>query len=287
MQKTSKKALFVALAIILAITALGILGYYYGFLGFIYNVALPKAMGNFNLIVLAMIFGVAAFFSPCAISVLPAYVSHYLSTGDQETTTKIGRLLYLGLLGALGIILVNMVIGLVIAVLGNAAPFEKDPRDDIALVLGVRIAVGAIITLLGIMTISGKRLRIPFAQHLLSKASFDQSIFYYGIFYNTAAIGCTGPILLGLILFALSAWSFAGAITVFVVFSLTMGVLMIITTVLIGLFKGTLVRKMMTALPVIEKIAGATMIFIGLALVILTLEGNNLFVEWFFPYLLE
>lgn len=285
MRSKARNPLFILLLVFLTVGALGFLGYQYGFLGFIYNVAIPQTMSNFSLVVLSVIFGIAAFFSPCAISVLPAYISHYLSAEEAEESSQLSRLLYLGFLGALGIIIVNMVVGAVIGLLGSAAPFEKDPRDDIALVLGIRIAIGAIITVLGIMTMTGKTLRLPFVSSFLDKISFKSSIFYYGIFYNAAAVGCTGPIMLGLMLYALSTWSFSGALTAFVVFSITMGILMIIMTVLIGLFKGTIVKKMIPLLPMIKKIMGAIMIVVGLFLVILTLEGNRIFVDLFFPYL--
>lgn len=284
------RGILIFLIILVLLIFLGFTGYYLGFLGFIYNVMMPEAFGNFPLVILSIIFGVAAFFSPCSFTVLPAYVSHYL-TGNKDQakqTSQIGNIakgLYFGLIAALGVLTINIIIGLIIAVLGSAAPFAKDPRQDIPLILGIRVVAGLIIAYLGLLTILGKHLEIPVLPNLIGRLSFGKSIFLYGMLYNGAAIGCTGPILLGLILYALTSGSFSTALTAFIIFALTMGTLMIILTTLTAIFKSTVAQKFAPLTPTIQKIAGYVMIFAGLSIVLLTLQGNKLFVQVFFPFL--
>lgn len=283
---TSKSPIFYFVLALLALIILGFLGYYFGFLGFIYNVMMPEAFGKFPLIILAMIFGTAAFFSPCSFSVLPAYVSHYLAGDIQGEKNAIRKGIYFGLIAAIGVITINVLVGLVIALLGSAAPFAKDPREDIALILGIRAVAGLLIITMGILTVLDRPLPVPsFFHKLMGRASFGKSIFLYGLLYNGAAVGCTGPILLGLTLYALSAGSFVSAFTAFVVFALTMGTLMIILTTAIAMFKEKATQKLIPLTPVIKKIAGWVMILAGLAIVLLTLEGNRIFVKIFFPFL--
>ena len=284
MKAESKKILAYALLVILIIVFIGFLGYYFGFLGIIYNVIMPQTFSKFNIITLSIIFGIAAFFSPCAFIVLPAYVSNYL-TKKEEQKSPFSKLLKLGFLAALGIIVVNMVIGIVIAILGSATPFAKDPRQDIPLILAIRTIAGFFIAFLGLMTLMHKSFNIGFIQNFLAKKEFSKSMFGYGIIYNAAAIGCTGPIMLGLMLYAYSTGSFISALTSFIVFSLTMGLLMVILTVLIGLFKSFIIKKMVQVTPIIMKTAGVIMIIVGLSIAILTLEGNKIFVKIFFPFL--
>lgn len=243
---------------------------------------MPETFGDFPLVILSIIFGTAAFFSPCSFTVLPAYVSHYL-TGDNKGS-HIAKGFYFGFIAALGVLTVNIVIGLIIATLGNSTPFAKDPRQDIQLILGVRIVAGFLIAYLGLMTVLGKHITIPFVDKI-SGVSFGKSIFLYGILYNGAAIGCTGPILLGLILYALTAGSFLSAFTAFLVFGLTMATLMILLTISIAIFKRDIVAKLAPFTPKVQKIAGYVMLFTGLAIALLTLEGNRLFVQIFFPFL--
>lgn len=284
MEKQNKKILAYTLIVILLIVLIGFLGYYYGFLGAIYNVMMPQTFSRFNIIALSIIFGVAAFFSPCAFTVLPAYVSNYL-TKEEEQKQKFSKLLKLGFFAALGIIVVNMVIGTIIAVLGSATPFSKDPRTDIPLILGIRIAAGIFIAILGVMTLMHKSFNTGFIQNFLNRRELSKSMFGYGVLYNAAAIGCTGPIMLGLMLYAYTSGSFMSALTSFLVFSLTMGSLMIILTLMIGAFKSMITKKMVKFAPIVQKIAGVVMIIVGLTIAILTLEGNKIFVKIFFPFL--
>lgn len=279
--KTKNKKIFVyALLIIIVIVFIGFLGYYFGFLGAIYNVMIPQTFSKFNIITLSIIFGIAAFFSPCAFTVLPAYVSNYLTKKEQKSFA----LLKLGFFAALGIIVVNMIIGIIIAILGEATPFSKDPRTDIPLILGIRILAGIFIAILGFMTLLHKSFNFGFIQTFISK-NIARSMFGYGIIYNAAAIGCTGPIMLGLMLYAYSTGSFISALTSFIVFSITMGILMILLTLLIRIFKSIIIKKMVQATPIIMKTAGMIMIIVGLSIAILTLEGNRIFVKIFFPFL--
>jgi len=283
METENKKIFVYALLVIIAIVFIGFLGYYFGFLRAIYNVMIPQTFSKFNIIALSVIFGIAAFFSPCAFTVLPAYVSNYLTKKEEQKSYA--KLLKLGFFAALGIILVNMFIGLTIAILGSSTPFSKDPRTDIPLILGIRVTAGFLIAILGVMTLMHKSINIGFIQNFLSKKEFSKSMFGYGIIYNAAAIGCTGPIMLGLMLYAYASGSFISAITSFIVFSLTMGILMIFLTLLIGVFKSVIIKKMVRATPVIMKTAGIVMIIVGLSIAILTLEGNRIFVKIFFPFL--
>lgn len=278
------RSIFSFLVILILLTLGGFLGYYFGFLGFIYNVMMPEAFGNFPLILLSILFGIAAFFSPCSFTVLPAYVSHYL-TEDKDERFSIVKGFYFGLIAALGVLTINIIIGIIIAFLGSTAPFAKDPRQDIPLILGIRIVAGLIIAYLGLMTVLGKHLEIPFLPNFIGRLSFGKSIFFYGMLYNGAAIGCTGPILLGLILYALTSGSFSTALTAFIVFALTMGILMILLTTLTAIFKSTVAQKLAPLTPTIQKIAGYVMIFAGLSIALLTLQGNKLFVQVFFPFL--
>lgn len=284
METENRKLVLYTLLILGALLTLGFLGYYFGFLGAIYKVMMPQAFSKFNIVVLSLIFGLAAFFSPCAFTMLPAYVANYLSKEEAEKP-QLGKLLKLGALAALGIILVNMVIGLAIALLGSATPFSKDPRTDILLILGIRTAAGFFIAILGVMTLMHKSFNISFIQNFLAKKNLSKSLFWYGVLYNAAALGCTGPILLGLMLYAYASGSFSTAFASFTVFSLTMGSLMVAVTVLTGLFKSVMMKKMVQATPIITRIAGIIMIIVGLTIAFLTLEGNNVFVRIFFPFL--
>jgi len=271
-----------------AIILLGWLGYRFVFLGTVENIIMPVRFEILPLVLLSMVLGIAAFLSPCAFTVLPAYVAHLLTAGEAKKLSRGETLLKaaaLGLAGAAGIILVNMVIGLLIAALGAAAPFAKDPREDAAIILGIRVAAGLLIAGLGILTLVGKGVGLGWIHRITAGKRFSRSVLLYGILYNGAAIGCTGPIMLALMLYALANASFLGALLAFAVFSLTMGALMVILTMLAATIKQSLVPFLTAAAPLVKKIAAGIMVVVGLAITLLTLEGNRLFVRLFFPFL--
>lgn len=273
------------IGIVLILVLIGFGGYYFGFLQAVYKVLMPNGFSSFGLVVLSAILGTAAFFSPCAFTVLPAYVSHYLAKEENKGKSETLSAFKMGLIAAAGLITVNMIIGLAIAILGSATPFAKDPRQDIPLILGIRAFIGFLIAGLGVMALRRQSFDLPFIQRLTSNKKLSNSMFYYGAFYNAAAIGCTGPIMLGLLLYAFSTGSFYGALTAFASFSLTMGILMVLLTTLTGIFKAEITRKFSVAGPIITKTAAIIMIVAGLSIAFLTLEGNRIFVQIFFPFL--
>lgn len=76
-------------------------------------------------------------------------------------------------------------------------------------------------------------------------------------------MGCTGPILAGLIVFALSAGGFAPALTAFGVFSLTMGTLMIVVSGLVAASRQTVITRLKAATPKIKTGASILLILVG------------------------
>jgi cytochrome c biogenesis protein CcdA len=68
-------------------------------------------------------------------------------------------------------------------------------------------------------------------------------------------MGCTGPILAGLLLTAVTSGGFGTAFTAFVIFSLTMGSLMIFLSGLVATSRQTLVTRLKVAAPKIKQAA--------------------------------
>lgn len=279
MENNSLKSFAIAL---LAVIALGFVGYRTGFLGAVYGVLMPEAFSQFSIVALSIVLGIAAFFSPCALTIMPAFISHQLA-GIQKSQ-RLSESAKMGLSAAAGIVAVNLFLGVVIGLLGSAAPFAKDPRQDIPLILGVRVAAGLVIAALGVLMLAGKSFPIYFLHWFSHSKQFSKSFFGYGVLYNAAAVGCTGPILLSLMVYALASGSFESALLAFSVFSLTMALLMVGLTLAVGALEYSLAPLTQTT-PLVKKAAAIVMIVVGLGIAFLTLEGNKLFVKLFFPYL--
>jgi len=234
----------------------------------------------------AAIAGVAAFFSPCAFPILTAYTTHYF-TALEEPRHKVLRSLYHGSLAGLGIILINLALGGVIGALGAQAPFTADPREDAPPIIAVRVVAALGIVILGLLTLLKYSIfpagLVNRVMPTVTSERVGRGMFLYGLSYNAIGIGCTGPILLGLILFAGAFGGFTGAITAFAIFAATMAALMLLVTVLIGLAKGPLVKRLIATTPSIKKAGGIVMIIAGIFT--LSVTANNLLVRLFFPFL--
>lgn len=276
-------------AVLLATAAVlvGVVGYAAGFLGFVYNLMLPNAFSRLDVVTLAAVMGVAAFFSPCAFPLLPAYMTYQL-----EAHRGLGRSLALGTLAAGGVILVNVGIGVVIAALGAAAPFNADPRQDPWYVLAPRLLGGLFVTYLGALYLLERNVSLGALERLGARVAVlegrseraGQEALLYGALYNVIGIGCTGALLLGLTLYALTVGGFWSALGAFAAFSATMGALMLGVTALVGLGQPYLVKRLRAGMPAVRRVSGAIMLVVGGLTVAFVLQGNELFTRIFFPF---
>lgn len=279
-------------AVLLALGAVvvGLVGYGAGFLGFAYQVMLPDAFSRLDVLTLAAVMGVAAFFSPCAFPLLPAYVTYQLEA--QGARTRLGRALALGALAATGVVAVNVVLGLVIAALGTAAPFNADPRQDPPLVLAPRLLGGLLVTYLGALYLMGRGLSLGPLERLAGTVRVGEGeprgaareSFLYGALYNVIGVGCTGALLLALVVYTLTVGSFWLALGAFVAFSATMAVLMVAVTALVGISRPYVLRRLRASIPAIRRVSGAVMLVVGALTVGFVLQGNEIFTRIFFPF---
>ena len=216
---------FLAILIILAITG------YMGFLAFAQNMA---ALGALPLVIVAIFAGLATFFSPCSFGLLPAYLSLYAN--GKRTQGAIRN----GILASAGLVTFNIILGVILAFigLGIGSAFSIASGGQLAgITLTIRAIIGGILVVLGVMqffhiSIQGKLFK-GVSQKFASGKKGYSNYFFYGFGYNLGNVGCTGPIMAGLIILALAS-GFNVALLAFVVYSLTMAVLMLAVSLLVG-----------------------------------------------------
>ncbi len=144
--------------------------------------------------------GVFAFFNPCGFAMLPAYVAHYLGSGEQVERGALEPLLKgLGLGGVVsaGFITVFAALGLVVSLIGGAIG-QVLPWAGAAIGMGL-IVLGAL------MLFSNVSMTVPALTRLAGAMSPAQgnphpqqrglSFYYgYGVTYALASTGCTLPL---------------------------------------------------------------------------------------------
>ncbi|GBE19196.1 thiol:disulfide interchange protein precursor [archaeon BMS3Abin16] len=226
---------------------------------------------------LAFLAGVASFFSPCSFPLLPGYMSYYLTMNEENTggSSTLKRSVYLGFLAALGILLVYTVSGALLWVFGETV------QDYLA---ALNPVVGVIIVLLGLALFTDRSFSLgPLGQLTGSlqtnggnraSARAEKNVFLFGAGYGIAASGCTAPIFMGIVVASLPGGP-SSVVSSVLFYSLGMGLLMVVSTVLVGLSKESLIKRMRTSTAAIKRASGAVLVVVGLALIYIYITSTS------------
>ncbi len=262
------------IAILIMITILG----YFGFLVFAQNIVTLSAL---PIVIVAVFAGLATFFSPCSFGLLPAYLSLY----PKDRQKQKGTIFKNGISASVGLIAFNVILGIIIAFigLGIGSAFSISAGGQLAgITLKLRVMVGSILFILGILqffhvSIQGKLFK-EISQRLTSGKRGYSNYFFYGFGYNLGNIGCTGPIMAGLIILALAS-GFSAALFAFVIYSLTMAALMLIVSLFVGSTKINLLQESSHK---IMRISAIVLMLAGLFIIGTVIYAKQ-FTSLFFP----
>ncbi len=248
-------------------------------------------VGTLSLLLFALIAGVATFFSPCSFPLMPGYLTRHLQLVDKNSSKNIlTSSLSNGLSAAAGVLLFDLGLGIAIVLLGSAfggslAISSSSPNIYVQIFRG---SVGASLVLLGVLSLRGTGIfhndtLTSLGKRLGGNGGVKQSreMFVYGFGYVSVGIGCAGPILSGLIIFALSFGGAVEALVAFLLFSAAMAGLMIGVSLLVSASPSTLARLTHSG-PRIKKLASLAQISVGIFLVLASYY-NGLFVRLLFP----
>jgi cytochrome c-type biogenesis protein len=251
----------VSLAVVGAALGLGCLGLV-GWLAWTEGALVGLAWVEFDapltLAALGFVTGLGAFFAPCAFVLFPGYISYYLSSGGGGRDTP-GRSLGLGVACAAGSATFFALVGGAIALLGGAlSPYLVATKPAIALAVAV-LGVGLVAD---VRWPSGA-LPLGRVGTALSPAA---GVFLYGFGYALASTGCTLPIYVSIIVLPLtSGFSGAAALT-FASFASAMALMMVLTSLLVGLARASLLRKLQAGAVWIKRASGVVLVVVGLYL---------------------
>jgi cytochrome c-type biogenesis protein len=231
------------------------------------------AFADAHLLILAAVAGIASFFSPCAFPLLPSYLAFYHSAASTRKA-GVGRGLQLGVAAAFGVVAFDLILGAAIAVLGSGVGESLSISSDepSQLLLIFRAVVGIALLALGFSQLAGWNLKPKIADSLAfwtrpqrqSYRRSETSLFLYGLGYNAAGMGCTGPILAGLAIASLASGGFASALSAFFIFALTMGALMLLISLFVGASRQQLIQQLKIAGPRIRTISALAMVAVGI-----------------------
>ena len=205
--------------------------------------------------------GVLAFFSPCAVALLPGYLSAFLTqkSGQVEAISLahgLRRALWYGGMSMLGVLLVYAFAG---TFLIFAAELIKQYLVYVVIGMGVAIIALGIFMLLG-KTIT---LNIHGPQRRFRNQSADA--FVFGTAYAVGALGCLFPLFLVVATLAVSA-GMAGAAYI-MAYASGMALFMLLFYVLALFARERMQQSLSRLLPHIGRAGGAVVIFAGVYII--------------------
>ena len=95
-----------------------------------------------------------------------------------------------------------------------------------------------------------------------------KKMYGYGFGYTLLGIGCGGPIMAGLFIFSFAQGGLIDALIAFSVYSMTMGVLMIIISFITALSKESLLTNLRKSTITIQRVSGVFLLLVGAFLVL-------------------
>ncbi len=204
-----------------------------------YLISLTFIMQGFEVpfFFLGILAGIAAFFNPCALPLFPAFLSHIYATGQYEERTP-WNAARLGAFGALGIVTPFAIFGTLVLTLANAGigSILKELLSINSIYWTFRAIIGlGLLYFGGILVLRKGEFWIHFGENWLGVKTGRPhlSMFLYGISYTIMALGCGAPIIGGTILTTLAAGDLIQISIIFVFIGITMGILMLILTLVV------------------------------------------------------
>jgi cytochrome c-type biogenesis protein len=188
--------------------------------------------------------------------VLPLYPGFlaYLSGGQEGLANRRGRY-FLGFFVLAGVLTMMLALGLVIALLsisvGRALSVIIPVADLLILILGILL-------LLDINPFKGlPQIQAPVLSHPYVNA------YLYGLLYGPIALPCSGPLVVGIFAFSLTAGEVLGKLSIFLWFGLGFGLPLLALSFLSGAAQRGLTRLFARHARVINVVGG--LLLVGVA----------------------
>jgi cytochrome c-type biogenesis protein len=221
--------------------------------------------------------GMVSTVNPCGFAMLPAYMSLYLSTSEEafvqrSPVERAGKAVYIGGVVTLGFVVLFGLVGIGIAV-GGQFLMKLTPWAG--------LATGVVLAVMGVLMFSGKHVYSGLFARLAARVGNSgtgglKAFFLFGIGYAVASLACTLPVFLVVVGSSITAQGIMAGTYQFVSYALGMGLVLVILTLGISLFRGATVGSFRSALPYVERVSAALILLMGSYLVYYWLTKGGL-----------
>lgn len=201
--------------------------------------------------------GVASFFSPCALPMLPAYLSYYVAS-DTETDVTSGsvrRGVWFGTSAGVGMLGVFIAIGLLTGLAGDLLQ---------GLISKLIPVVGLLIIVIGVAMFTENASRLSLRVSLPEwRDPSTRHFVAFGVLFALAALGCTAPVFIGVTLTALTTGGLGSGVSFVGGYATGMIGLFIAMTAAVALAKDETARQLRSLIPYVERASALMLVLAG------------------------
>ena len=196
--------------------------------------------------------GIATFFSPCVVALLPGYVSYYVAAVDGERAPLSGALAR-GVAASLGALGTFAVLSVVAFAAGTALERALPVIEPLVGVL--LIGLGALVLWKGALSV-----RVALPDRRASVLGFG----IFGSVYALAATACVLPLFLSVTVVSLDL-AVGGTALVLAAYALGFAVLMLAATVAVAIGQEALLSRFTGHAGTLTRVAGVVLVLAGFA----------------------
>jgi len=221
------------------------------------------------LISFSFLAGLQAFFAPCSVALIPAYVGYCIKQ-ETEKPSKIQLLLFglkAGSFASLGLISVYVVLGVITAIFS---------RLIVPVFPWIEFITGGILIFLGSASLLGYQFAVRLPILFQTNSSGIKNFYLFGVAHASGASSCTLPIFMLVVFQSLAQQDILGGVINFVVYALTLSGLMIIFSLISSLSKSAMHKFLNQYLTTFQKSSGVLILFAGIYLIYLALQVISL-----------
>lgn len=208
--------------------------------------------------------GMVSAVNPCGFAMLPAYLSLYLGSNEEDfherSPVQRGlRALAIGAVVSLGFVLFFGLAGLAVSAGGNAI---------LGFMPWVGAVIGVVLVLMGVWMFAGRGVYAGFFERVAERVGDPNSMsvrgfFLFGLAYGLASLSCTLPVFLAVIGSSITAGSFASGAGQFLSYGLGMTSVLLALTLALAFFKQGMVQRLRKAIPYVQLASAVLLVAAG------------------------